>query len=347
MSSKKEELELELKQLIGSLGKLQKNNPTLLCYLPSSLKVEIDKALFALDNASENNNEGDLPCLPMPIFKQWYERVINFMEKAIKNLQKDSYQCFDKNVLAIHQGTIKPKYMSNKDLEDYIVGLACAKITPAIGFGLSSDLIPEAEMNQLGNIWQQGIGQSKCLDESFLPPTNFLAKRLIELYIESSKDTWFEIDPGEYSTINAGYIYFGYSDVRINESGLVNTEDQMKCIPMLDDTVDGENVIKTLKELYGNNARLIDLPIKMKLSVTIVLSEAVSSGRGSGLIGGVNGWSTMVFDRDINGSWTQVFARKKLWDKKLLETGTTNFDFEKFISTLLSKFKLKDLIADH
>lgn len=346
MSSKKEELQLELKRLMGALGKLQKNNPTLLDYLPYSMKVEIDNALFALDNASENNDKGDLPCLPLPVFKQWYERVINFMGKAIKNLQKDTYQSFDKKVLATYIGKTKPKFLSNKDLEDYIVSIACSKITPAIGFGLSSNLLTEAEMSQLAAIWQEGIGQSKCLDERYLPPADFLAKKLLELYIESSKD-WWDIDPGEYTIIKAGYIYFGYSDVRVNETGLVNTEDQLKCIPMLDDTVDGDNVIKSLKELYGNNARLIDLPIKMKLAVSIVLSEAVSPGRGSLIVGGTNGWCTMVFDRDIKGSWTQVFARKNLWDEKLRETKNSNFTFNKFISNLLSKFTLKDLITDY
>jgi Leucine-rich repeat (LRR) protein len=202
------------------------------------------------------------------------------------------------------------------------------------------------KISKLAAIWQEGIGQSKCLDERYLPPADFLAKKLLELYIESSKD-WWDIDPGEYTIIKAGYIYFGYSDVRVNETGLVNTEDQLKCIPMLDDTVDGDNVIKSLKELYGNNARLIDLPIKMKLAVSIVLSEAVSPGRGSLIVGGTNGWCTMVFDRDIKGSWTQVFARKNLWDEKLRETKNSNFTFNKFISNLLSKFTLKDLIADY
>ncbi len=54
----------------------------------------------------------------------------------------------------------------------------------------------------------------------------------------------------------------------------------------------------------------------------------------------------LIIAGDQTSVWLKM-AKELLKDKKLLETGTTNFDFEKFISTLHSKFKLKDLIADY
>ena len=54
----------------------------------------------------------------------------------------------------------------------------------------------------------------------------------------------------------------------------------------------------------------------------------------------------LIIAEDQTSVWLKM-AKELLKDKNLLETGTTNFDFEKFISTLLSKFKLKDLISDY
>jgi hypothetical protein len=354
MSSKKEELELELKQLIGSLGKLQKNNPTLLGYLPSSLKVEIDKALFALDNASENNNEGDLPYLPFPIFKQWYESVINFMEKAIKNLQKDTYQSFDKKALAKCIRKTKPKFLSNKDLEDYIISIACSKITPAIGFGLSNNLLSEADIIELAEIWQQCIGKTRCLTENDLPPTDFLAKKVLELYIESSIDGW-DIDPGEYTKIKAGYIYFyvkgnyemkyGPDQKGFIQGSIVFKSGNFSYKPVLDDTKGGSNAIEVLKQLYGENTKLVDLPIKLKLNAVLTIADPLD------FFGvGMAGFNTLIFDRTSSGAWTCSSDHAKMWETKFADAeklAGKKLNIKDFIENhLLSDFTLSDLIGD-
>jgi hypothetical protein len=352
MSENKEKLHLELKQLMLSLVKLQKNNPTILDYLPESLRKTIDSAveLLTVNNNSDIKREGN--CQPLAQFEKWYEKVKKMLFSSVNTLTKEKLQKFKVDVLKPYQNKPKPNTMSNTALEAYMIGLACSKLIKNNSFSnFSTDLLTETDKKELAEIWQNSLGPKKCLDEGYLPSADFLAKKLLSLYIDSSENGYWvyifpEMDPGEYSKFNAGYIYFGYNDIRVNEIGIVNTNDQMKCIPLLDDVPDGARVIEVLKDLFGANARLVDLPIKMKLCVELVLSEAVGTAQGSKLVGGLNGWTRVVFDRDIHGLWTQVFAKKKLWDEKLLELGNTNFDFHIFINRLLSKFTLKDLIPN-
>jgi len=133
----------------------------------------------------------------------------------------------------------------------------------------------------------------------------------------------FDIDPGEYSKIKAGYIYFfvrgNYKMVyRPNEFGYLEGQIEYKSgnfsyKPVLDDVVGGANAIQVLRDLYGNNAKLVDLPIKLKLKAELTISDPAD------FFGGAAGLNTLVFDRDISGNWTGVSDAAKQWDTKFKE----------------------------
>jgi hypothetical protein len=244
--------------------------------------------------------------------------------------------------------------LSNKDLEDYIISIACSKITPAIGFGLSNNLLSEADIIELAEIWQQCIGKTRCLTENDLPPTDFLAKKVLELYIESSIDGW-DIDPGEYTKIKAGYIYFyvkgnyemkyGPDQKGFIQGSIVFKSGNFSYKPVLDDTKGGSNAIEVLKQLYGENTKLVDLPIKLKLNAVLTIADPLD------FFGvGMAGFNTLIFDRTSSGAWTCSSDHAKMWETKFADAeklAGKKLNIKDFIENhLLSDFTLSDLIGD-
>lgn len=352
---KNQELKDELELLLDAFYQKAKNNRTVLTLFPSNLKQIVKEAeKFISTGELSSDVVDDLPCDPSVVavvFTKWFDDVKSIAKKTFLRIDKAKHHEYDLDLVKKYNSVTLPVSKSNLRLESCIFSRFCKNLTSFSNEEIFIDkaldsILTDNEILKTSSVWQDSLDNS-CLEIKHLPKPEFLAQYILSLYISSTPDygnlltQYFEVDPGEYSDIQAGYIYFNLGDLQIDQWGDVLT-DIHNCKPMLDDVKDGAKIIGVLKDLYGENYRLYNLPIRLKIKTSIILEEADTRH-----FPGALGFANMVFDRELDGSWKQVHANKKLWDEQLKESGLKTSDFVKIISNAIFHFTLKDLHHDN
>lgn len=360
MAQNKEELRLELKNLVVSLRQLQQSNALLLNYLPKELKQEIKNAssfLKELPPSADDSAPMDMPkgnCDNASIVQSWLTRVIAAINSAKNTLEKGTQNYFKTELASKYADK---SISSFNQIEEYLFGSICSFIVKNGSKTTFSDMASNISFQKdqsyaqlIATAWEKK--NSKCLAISDLPKPDFLAKKIMAVYIDSAIDG-FDIDPGEYTKIKAGYIYFHvegkYEVIHSKKEGTMEgttkfIEGNFDCAPVLDDVYGGNNAIKVLKDLYGAHSKLVDLPIKLKLNARLTIADPMD------FYGGLAGYSTLVFDRDMSGNWVGVSESAQKWQEAFSEAekkAKIRLDLTDFIENkLLSDFTLADLKSD-
>ncbi|MCH2046012.1 MAG: hypothetical protein MK212_17995, partial [Saprospiraceae bacterium] len=256
------------------------------------------------------------------VVQPWLDKVVKDVRRIESILSKEPQQNFKKEEADKHKGAAFPTSKSNSALEDYLFGVVCSSINSSTDF---TDLTQTIEFynialktigeddsitGDIGDLWSEN--GTVPFSESDLPPHDFLTKRLLMLYISSSNDGW-DISAGEYTKIHAGHVYFktevfykfDYTDPDNPLGTYLKRNDYS---PIIDDLESDMNVKQALISSYGANTRLVDLPLRKKIDIKIVVSEAVGSGSTiNSPLNGANGFITLVLEQEKKGAeWVMV-----------------------------------------
>lgn len=334
-----------LKELSSCFAQLKQVDKSALKYLSKDLTQSIKTAKVVLTGKGSPS--------PKTILNKWFDEVVAEVKSEEAQLVKGTYQSFNIYV-AKKYATITLNDGSKKSIINYIFGLVCSKISKThLRFSAAYEVTTYVESIRttvINEILKIGDKQGFCIETyRELPSTSFLAEKLLFLYVESTYDSWDQLESG---AIKSGYIYFSvnafFERVHLDNDEKNHMRSELKFIrtedkaPYIDDIEGPENVHKVLKKYYNENMSLVYLPMKMKAVVTINVSEVVGSGSPNVSVGGGNGYSTIKCEREINQGWKLITKPEKGYD---LVDFYNRID-EHLDEGVLSQFKIKDLVND-
>ena len=246
--------------------------------MPLKLSESVQTTLLAIDTELAAVStlmvvEGFAPSVTEQQVKDWLDRVARKLQKVNQALGRENPQFFDPEKVKQVIPTGFPD--TARTLLAYIFGGACSVLQSLKKADFNA--ATQAIVDWLPSLKEEAaeIASLKGMDDG-LPDPGFLGNYLMQLFIESTKDSKdFNVGQGATKTfgkgdgssvIVAGMVYFSVAAkilVQGDSFGQKGGTDLKKL--MIDDVENPAGVRRALLEIYGKNCPLVKLPLKMKL----------------------------------------------------------------------------------